>query len=351
LHEQIQGVSNQQSIAMNTKIALIIFGFAFFLSCQSNQTQSDTKAFSFVPDSVKIDSLSQMIQKNPRTANLYSQRAQLLLAKGNLTQAMLDLKMANQLDSLNPEYYCQLADYFLQLGKSEMVNKILLKGDKLIPQNRDILYRLGNLNFYIQDYRKAMDYLNQANEVDRFYAPAFFSKALIFKETGDTARAIISFQIAVEREPDYYDAYMQLGLLYAEQNDSLAIAYYNNALRIIPDSYEAQYARAMFYQQSKQFEQAIQHYKQMLTEQSGNLPFVHYNLGYIEMVYYGNYIEAKARFDTTLMIKQYPEALYNRGFCAEKLGDTSAALADYKQALASNPKFELAQKGLARLNK
>lgn len=332
--------------------SLIVVGLLFVLvSCNNkikNPIDSTKKPIS---DSLRIDSVTQLIRKNPRNHELYSNRADIYLEIGNLARAINDLTIANRLDSLNPIYYIKLSDFYLQLGKSETINSLLLKGNTLIPNNKEIVYRLGNLYFYIQDYKKAISYLNQATEIDPFYAPAFFTKGLVFIEIGNIPKAITSFQIAVEREPDYYDAYMQLGLLFAAKNDSIAVAYYNNALRIMPNSYEALYAKAMFYQQTKKLEQAIATYQYLLHEVSNQFPFVHFNLGYIEMTYYGEYERAIAYYDSALMSKPvFPDALCNRAFCFEKMGKKEEAHTDYLKALDQSPNYPLAIKGLNRLD-
>lgn len=326
----------------------------FFLTlaaCNQPKTSQSGQEGKPLSDSLRIDSITQLIRENPRETELYSNRADIYLELGNLASAMNDLTIANRLDSLNPIYYIKLADFYLQLGKSETINSLLLKGNKLIPNNKEILYRLGNLYFYIQDYKKALTYLNQATELDPFYAQAFFTKGLVFIETGNIPKAITSLQIAVDREPDYYDAYMQLGLLFAAKSDSLAVAYYNNALRIIPDSYEALYAKAMFYQQTKKLDQAIATYQYLLNEVSNEFHYVHFNLGYIEMTYYGEYERAIAYYDSALIYNPiFPDALCNRAFCYEKTGKKEEARANYMKALEQSPNYPLAIKGLNRLD-
>ena len=336
---------------MNYPFLMIAVGL-FLVSCQQKKMENPPDERTLPIDSLQIDSVTQLIRKNPTDAGLFADRAQLYIKTGNLSKAMDDLLLANHLDSLNPLFYNQLADYYLQLGKSEAVDRILQKGNQLIPNNRDILYRLGNLYFYIQDYKKAITYLNQSQQADPQYGPTYFTKGMVFLETGDTAKAITSFQVAVEREPDYYDAYMQLGLLFGKRLNPIAIDYYQNALRIIPNSYEALYAKAMFYQQTEKIEEAIKAYRYLLDEVSEEFPAVHYNLGYIDMVFYGEYNQAISHFDSALMFKpNYPEALYNKGFCFEKSGNTPEARAYFMRALEQRPNFDLAIKGLNRLDK
>ena len=335
------------------KRQIIVFAITSFLfiSCNQNKSNSFESKSNIKSDSIKIDSLTKLIKRNPKKASLYANRSQLFIAQGELTNAIKDLVIANTIDSLNAEYYIELSDFYLRLGKSEVVNSLLQKGNKLIPDNRDILYRLGNLYFYIQDYNKAVEYLNQAIEIDRFYAPAYFSKGLVYYEIGKTDIAIKNFQTAVEREPDYYDAYIQLGLLYLEKSDSLALDYYENALRLSPASYEALYGKAMFYQKTKMLNDAIKTYRNILNNLDGDFPMVYFNLGYINMIYYEDYKTAISQFDSALIPEpKFIEAVYNKGFCYEQLNNQKKAIELYNQALEIQPDYDLANKGLIRLD-
>ncbi len=335
------------------KVLPIIIAIALTstIACHQNNTSQKNRQTAELSDSLKIDSLTRLINKNKRNADLYAQRSKLHIDQGHLTEAIKDLVFANQIDSLNPEYYLHLSDFYLRMGKSEVVNSILLKGNKLIPDNKDILYRLGNLYFYIKDYKKSIQYLNKSLEVDRYYSKAYFSKGMVYKELENIKKATENFQFAVEREPDYYDAYIQLGLIFSEKNDSLALDYYDNALRLIPKSYEALYGKAMFYQQNKRLDEAQKTYRHILDSISIELPVIHFNTGYIDMFYYANYKNAIIHFDSALMYKpKYIEALNNKAYCYEKLGNKKRARENYKKVLEFSPNYDLAVKGLNRLD-
>ena len=64
-----------------------------------------------------------------------------------------------------------------------------------------------------------------------------------YKDLGDTAKAISSMQTAVEQDQQYYNAYMQLGILCAAQRNKLAVDYYKNALKVIPNIDASQFPK------------------------------------------------------------------------------------------------------------
>jgi tetratricopeptide (TPR) repeat protein len=193
------------------------------------------------------DSLTTLIAQYPRYAPLYYHRGKQYEALNQLNPALTDYKQALTIDTLTADYYFAAADLFLRAGQSEQTLNLLLKANKLIPKNAQILYRLANLHFYVTNYKAANEYLAQALETDPYFAPAYLTRALIQRENGDTTQAIINLQVAVERNPQYFEAYMVLASLCAQTNNVLAVDYYKNAITIQPQSYEAYYGLAMYY--------------------------------------------------------------------------------------------------------
>ena len=54
---------------------------------------------------------------------------------------------------------------------------------------------------------------------------------VMYKERGDTARAINSFQNAVDEDPYYIDAYRHLANLLDNMGSPLAVQYFDNVLQ------------------------------------------------------------------------------------------------------------------------
>src|SRR5690606_2351540 len=144
-------------------------------------------------------------------------------------------------------------------------------------------------------------------------------------------------------------AYIQLGLLYASVFDDLAIAYYNNALDLRPNSTEALYNKAFFLQEIEQIEEADSLYNKIL-EIDPEYYIAYYNKGFIRLVFSDNYNDAANLFTKAISFDEtYYEAYYNRGYCFELLGEKEKALTDYKKALELKPDFTLAAKGVSRI--
>ncbi len=301
---------------------------------------------------LSADSLTTLIARYPGYAQLYYHRGKQYEAINQLNPALTDYKQALTIDSLTADYYFAAADLFLRAGQSEQTLNLLLKANKLIPKNAQILYRLANLYFYVTNYKAANEYLAQTLETDPYFAPAYLTRALIQRENGDTAQAIINLQVAVERNPQYYEAYMVLASLCAQTLNNLAVNYYKNALALQPNSYEAYYGLAMYYQQTGTVNLALDWYDTLLVRLGPNLPHVHFNKGYIYMIDYQQYDSAIACFNHSLTLNpEYAEACVNLAYCHEQLKQYPQSRSYYQKALTLNPELTQAQQGLERIKR
>ncbi len=328
---------------------LLIAVFVFFASCgNSNEKKDQTVNLDSLPP--ELAALTKAIQEHPTVAALYQQRAQWYLENKKPEVAMSDINKAIELDSKVPLYYRTLSDVYFSMGKSQNCRDALNKAIEIDVKDTAAYLKLAELEFFFKEYKKSFGYLDEALKLDPTNARAFFIKGMAYKEMGDTAKAVRSMQQAVDNNQGYYEAYMQLGLLYTAKHNPLAVDYFNNALNIDPKSVETYYALAMFYQENEEYNKAIETYTMLLKIDPKN-KFAHYNLGYIHLVYLRVYDVAIQHFtDAINCDKNYAEAWYNRGYCYELLGDIMNAKKDYQQAIMIKPNYQRAVDGLNRVD-
>ncbi|MBE9468914.1 MAG: tetratricopeptide repeat protein [Bacteroidetes bacterium] len=335
---------------------LIISSLLFlFFSCNEaeNKKISDKQSTEIEPtDSLKIENLSNKIRETPKDDNLFYERSKLYFTKGDIANATNDLEIAIKLDSLKAKYYTQLSEYQLLKGDSKASKTSLEKCIKLFPNNTDALLKLSNIYLYVKEYKNSFKYLSKVERIDKHIAQTYFIKGLIYKELNKPDDAIKNLQIAVDNEPNYYEAYMLLGLLYAEKNDSIAIDYYKNAIKIIPNSVEAHYNTAFFYQKNKKYKKAIDKYNYFLDNIDSTQQAVYYNIGYIYLIYLNEYKKAISYFSKAINYdSKYFQAYYNRGYCYELLKQYGKAKKEYQKSLEIYPNYELSINALNRLDK
>lgn len=218
------------------------------------------------------------------------------------------------------------------------------------------LVGMGKIYAALNHSTKAIFYLGEALKANPYLPEPYFVKGLIYRadyyQTGreeSWKRAMGSFQTAVEQAPDYYAAYIEMGVMYAEKNDSIAIEYYDAALDVYPQSIEAWYNKGMYYQSRGEVEQALRAYA-TINQIEPDWPNAYYNTGYIHLVMTGEVDSAIVYFEkVTQLDALYHQAYHNLALAHEKKGNLQQAKYNYSKALAIEPDFQLAKDNLAAL--
>ncbi|MBK8444362.1 MAG: tetratricopeptide repeat protein [Sphingobacteriales bacterium] len=316
-----------------------------------NSTAADSTAA--IGDSAllaQIQRLNTQIGKDSSNAELYFMRGMAQWENRQSAAALADMNKAINLDATASKYYLSAADMLLQMRDLNTANTLLERGLQQSPDKPEkIAFQLARNYFILKQYDEAMAKIHAILKEKPEFAEAHFLKALIYKEKENTNAAISALQDAISIDNNYYDAYMQLGLLYSEKNNPLAIKYFDNALKTDTASTEAQYGKAMFYQQRKDYKQAKKIYRSMLRSSSQHENAL-YNLGYILLEEDSVELAEKHFEIATKVAPSYAAAYYMRGLCAETRGDTRTALQYYKQALTFKNDLEPAAEGVKRLD-
>jgi tetratricopeptide (TPR) repeat protein len=314
-----------------------------------NKKTDETKAVVSDSLSPEIAALNAKIKADPENADLYDERAALLTEAGELDEALADIRTALNFDSTKAKYFLTLSDVYFAQGKIKNCKASIEKALKLDPEYADADLKYAELNLYFKDYKTTMEYIAKALEVDKINAKAYFMKGMTYKETGDTAKAVAALQTAVDQDPEYYNAYIQLGLLFSTRKNPLAIDYFNNAIKLNAKSVEARYGLGMYYQETEDYDKAIIEYDSILRI-NPKYKYAHYNLGYIHLVYLKVYSQAVKHFSNAIICDpKYAEAYYNRGYCYELMGDVENAKLDYNKAIELKPNYEKPIDGLNRI--
>jgi len=312
----------------------------------SEQEPEETKV---VAQSPQIADLTEKIKADPQNDGLYFARANSYLDVNEVTYAIADLNKAIAIDSLITLYYFSLSEIYFSINDLDNAVGILENCLHVNVDDVPTMLELARLHFYLEHHMISINLLNDVLRVDVFSPEAYFLKGMNFKELRDTTKAISTMQTAVEQNPDYYAAYMQLGLLLSSQKDPLALGYLDNAIRLDSNSLEAYYAKAMYYQENLNYKMAVDIYRHIINmAPQSELAF--YNMGYI---YYekDSFSKAFRYFDMSIKVSPaYTKAYYMCGLSSEALGNINQASYYYDQTLNLDPDFVLAQEGMKRLN-
>jgi len=332
------------------KYSWIIIGIILLASCEQNPSKKLVTSDVPAEETNVFDSLNSEIKSDPGNSQLYYQRAVNHYAHRDLASSLSDVGRALKLDSSNVEYYMLLSNLKMLSKQSREARNALIRANELEPKNIDVLLKLGELYMLVEDFKNSFGYLNQVLEVDIHNATAYRLKGFNYKYAGDTVKAVSSFQTAIEQDPNDYDSYLQLGLLYSIYLDPLAIDYYNNALKVNPNSLEALYAKGLHLQREFKSREALEVYAR-IAELNADYFNAYYNSGYIYLEQLQVYDSAALFFSQAIDHgpERYFQAMYNRGLAYERLQDFKNAKLNYTEVLGINPQYDLAALGLSRL--
>lgn len=296
----------------------------------------------------QIKALTEKIRNDPANPETYFIRSNIFVQLNNLPAAFNDISRAIALDSTNLKYYFAIADIYLKGGSADLAIDAFKTIIRLDPRNEEAYIKLSKVYFYKKDYRNSMVQLSKVQELDKDNFETYFIRGMNFKEMGDTNHAFSAFQKAVQVKPEFYDGYMQLGLLASKKSGSQAAQYFDNAIRIDSSNAEAYYGKAKFYQDHGQYAKAKHVYNELITKnpQYGQ---AYFNLGFI-YIKQDSIDKAYRMFDYAIKVTPaYAEAYYYRGLCSLEKGNKEQAETDFRQAIVLKPDYELAQKELNNL--
>jgi len=347
---------NVSSFLIHTMIKIIQYTFVLIFSllifsCNQNNKVKDTETNQADTLTLldQIDELNRGVGQDPSNADLYLLRAKLYYENEEYNQAMNDIANALEIDSTNAEYFITLSDIYVGLGKIPEALGALEEANRMDSENTSALTKLAELYIIFRDYKKALDYIDNAIKINEIEPKPYFLRGIVLLENSDTLKGIRNFQKAIDVDNDFFDAHLQLGMLYAGRKNKLAVDYLNNALNIDPGNKEVTYYLALFYQETNNYDKAIQFYNAILDDDP-DFYFALYNIGFINLVYLKDFETAIDYFTQTVDINsEYADAYYNRGFAYELLKDVDNSRSDYNKALEFNPNYEKAVEGLNRI--
>jgi tetratricopeptide (TPR) repeat protein len=173
---------------------------ASFNSCKQCNTGKIEEVKTDSASIPKLDMMNAEIKKDSLNPFLYYKRAQLYEANNDFKSAATDMFIALTLDSLRPEFYLYAADLFTKSGEPQRGIAFMNKAITTDSMNTTFYVKAAELAYIDTtikgNYMIALNYLNTAIEKDPQNADIYFYKGTIFKEIGDTTKALSSFQTA-----------------------------------------------------------------------------------------------------------------------------------------------------------
>ena len=166
-------------------------------------------------------------------------------------------------------------------------------------------------------------------------------------ETGDREKAVQMFKTAISVDPTYVYAYNNLGKIYnlMGKKDE-AMRYYKKSLELYPDSVESHYNIGNIYTERGLYEKAIESYKEAL-KISPYYSKAYYNIGNVYKRL-DRFEEAVRNYRLAIKYKpDYLEVYNNLALCYGAMGRNEEAVEAAKKAISIAPDYGLAHSNLA----
>jgi tetratricopeptide (TPR) repeat protein len=314
-----------------------------WLGCKSDAPVAASKSVN-----PEIDAITAEINKDPKNANLYFQRAQKYYDLESFEASLIDIKQAIKIDSLNPAFYHLLSDAYLDNFNSDEAIMSLYKVLKIYPNRVPTMLKLSELKYIIEDYDGSILVLNEILKTDKQNAEAYYMLGVNFKVLNDIPRATNAFQTATEMNSKLTDAWISLGEIYEAKKDAKAIKFYENAIISDPSSMPAKHAKAFYLQNQNKIPDAKALYREIIVTDR-NYQNAYLNLGLLYMDE-DSIDKAYEQFNNLASVAPTNhKGFYYRAMANEKRGKKAEAIKDLQSARnlkADDPKVAEALKRL-----
>ena len=296
-----------------------------------------------------IDQLTAEIQGNPDNPDLYAARAELFYENEGYDEAIQDLQKALSYDSTRAEYLHLLADVYMDYYRSSKALSIMLDAAKYHPKRIRTLLKLAEFQLILKQHESALATLERIRQLEPMNPEMFYMAGLVMQDLGKTEQAINNFQSAVENDPDLIDAWINLGKLWAQKGEKVAIHFFDNALRVDSTNLIALHEKAYYLSNTlDDLPGALELYRKIITWYP-QYEDAYYNSGllYLDM---DSLQQANRQFDLAIQIAPtFTQAYYYRGVTNQLLGKPNLARNDFEQVLRMDPENERAAAELSKM--
>ena len=222
---------------------------------------------------------------------------------------------------------------FHHAGKLEQARVIYEEILKLNPKHFDALQLLGVIAIQAKQLKTALRLINDALNISTANPVVYNNRGIVLNGLKLWEDALASFDLALEKKPDYVDAYINRGNVLQELNrHTEALLSYESAAKFKPDYAVAYLNCGNAMQELMRPEEALANYNKAIAIKP-NYAEAYSNRGLI-LQELNLFEQALASYSCAIEIKpDFAEAYFNRANILQELDRMKEALADYNKAI------------------
>jgi tetratricopeptide (TPR) repeat protein len=180
--------------------------------------------------------LEEGLRKNPGNINLMSKLG-IILAESNRVDAAIELlKICIEKESFNPENFNFMGVAHYKKGDFSSALGYYKKALELDQNYASVFNNIGSLylSMFLKErkeeaYRLAMENFNRALKIDPRLFAAYNGRGAAYKYSGQLDAAISDWKKTIEINPNYINAYFNIGITYLEKSDRASALQYFQA--------------------------------------------------------------------------------------------------------------------------
>ena len=266
-------------------------------------------------------------QQHPNSINIQLKKAQVLVDKGQASQALQVLDPLERIESSDSDLYLIKGSALNVLGRYNDAERAFdLAVSFTFEDKVDVIHTIAQSFEQIGRYKTALKYLHDAFELDGMNIMLLYDIGYCYEKLGQITKSIEYYKQYLDKEPFSENAWYNLGILYNKnENFDEAIDAYEYAIAINPEFSVAYFNLANSFSNKEDFHNAIINYKEYLNFDGKSVEI---------LTYIGDCYDSLKEND--LALKYYDEALAEDNYMADayfgkanvmfRLGKTMQAL-------------------------
>ena len=208
------------------KKSLILVGIVIaIISGCKDRIQNTKESSNQWYDSIMIDTqkslqyikaISEQLSDDSLNLELHAQRAELLIAEGQIDRAIDDYLFLLSNNSKDAIVYNNLGHSYYLLENYEQALRYLNIAASLDTTLSTVFHNLGLTYLSLNKYEKAENCFNKAIELDNEFAPSYYGLSQVYYSMIDSLRTFRYLDLAISISPDVSEFHLFKGVILTE---------------------------------------------------------------------------------------------------------------------------------------